>query len=442
MARGSPRLTTILLLFAVLLPGCLQPPEDTVEPASEPEDDATPPAPPSEPVVADPAAVPPAKSEGVNASSWYVVDAGSAPDAALTAFWWTVPEGSVYEDPFFGTFETAILEVALVGGDGEAPTLTEWQLFTFARETDGLRQIASIGATPAETSGSLLVVQPLGSETPISSEPFAFRLGIDSVSDGDALGFVLAARSDEPQGFRLAFRVVSEEESEGFEPAEDVASFVAARGNATGARIEPSGRGTGLDVGAYMELNLGAPIPLHYVYRTAATEIEGALVAGEAQPFVSLRDQTFRFGFDQAGWTSANGVYYASDGVGTWEAATDMHGEALATSGYVAETSVIGTTAIVFGIPFYMHIAEGAGPAESAFSIQVDAVNANGFELVAVEQVSLGATLQDLLGLEAEVFSATFEGLAPVLSGVAATPQGDLVTLGASGMRTWIGAAR
>lgn len=374
---------------------------------------------------------------GANATAadWFALDLTAGPDATLAGAWWTVPAGAAVEDriakEYWDEDRTVVpLEVAFLLPESAEDALQEWAFYVFTKEEGDLVPASMMIATPfthrehgMETGESEVEVETL---------PFHVRLG--NVEEGERIGIVVAARSAEPTPLRVGFRALPEDPAFEDEPAEDAASFLAARAGRAPLALTPSGAGTGFQAAWYLDMESAFLLPFGIEAWTPAVQIEGG-IEPDARPFASVRDQTFSASFDSpGGHAMAFGFYFASQSVGQWSGQIDLRGEQVEGSGPVVESPAFSAS-LVTGFPFVAALADGEGPSQSRFHLDVHSANPTGFEVVLFEQIDLGAPLQTLLGEDGYAESGTYSGLLGGTSRVVVRPDGsDLHVLSQGGL--------
>lgn len=384
-------LAPLLLLVPTLVAGCLTPPAEGA--VAQPLDAA----------------------DADTAAPWYVVDVAASPEATLTSFWWTVPEGAVYKEKIWREYDTTVLEVALVDEDGAQPVLTEWALYAFAETSTGLEAASGHHSTP--TDGEAVSLLPLLTVTVADSEvetaPFYFSLGYDQFQEGDRVAFVFAARAESAVPLRVAFRVLPEalEWPYADDPSPSTERFLAKLAPAAPAVLPTVGTGDGLQMAFYVEYNAGAPFPFSARFSTEHAKVEHDLVA-DAAPFAGSGIRRISASFGGAGWSMATGFYWGELSVGSWQAGVDMHGDTATGGGAVVQTPMFVPTEILFGFPYFYKNSDGEGGSESVFEVDVTSVNA-GFEVLVYAQVDLGETMDALFGVDAREDEYLFSGLVP-----------------------------
>ncbi|MEA3166588.1 MAG: hypothetical protein QOJ26_1460 [Thermoplasmata archaeon] len=399
----------MLLLVAALFAGCAS----TDAPA---------------PVVVDPVAQVlgsdhlAAANATVDLATPFLLSAQAGPDAPLTAFIWTVPEGAVIEyEPFPGfSFEMIVLDVVPVGIDGLA--LDEYAILAYSLGRTATAVGGALATPTSGFSGDLLGTTP--EET--AAEPLApqlFFMAGEGLEEGDQIAFVVAARSAEARPFGLLMAVVDEDTED---PSEDAAELLDGR---LAVPLEANGRGAGFQYAMYLQLNLFFPPGFNevYVVQTKAIQVTDDL-PNLAEPVASARDRTVEATFPSAGHTEAIVVALASPTLvvacpqaGTFSIESDLHGTTTTFQNLLAGS---GPAVLATGLPIY--VGTGAGPGPSTTSLRLTEVSACGVDLIEVAQLDLGATLDELTGVPGQSYGFAFEGLTGNLP-PALADHGDLV---------------
>ncbi len=351
-----------------------------------------------------------------------LLSAMAGPDAPLTAFIWTVPEGAIEEyQPISGfdyTVEEIILDIVPVSDELE---LDEYAVLAYALGRTAT-SLGGIVATPMSGyTGDLLGRTPL--ETPMERlEPRLMHLYAEGLEEGDQVAFVVAARSNEAQPFGLLVAVADEETEDPSEDAEDLLDHRLA------VPVAANAHGSGFQVALYLQFNLVfPPTTSMYELRTPAIQVTDGL-PDAAEPVVTARDRVVEATFPSGGHSEAVVFAIASPillgacpEAGTFAIEADLHGTTTSFHNLLLGS---GPTVLATGLPIYMGTA--SGPGEATTRLETRKVAACGFDLMEVLQMDLGATLEELTGVPAQANTLVFEGLAGDVP-PAWTDDGDLV---------------
>ncbi len=133
------------------------------------------------------------------------------------------------------------------------------------------------------------------------------------------------------------------------------------------------------------------------------------IVPASADP---LLDVTAHSPAQYAGWHYSNAIYLGYEAHGFWDASISG-AQSVDYQGIVAQDrALFGTSTvetIAFGLPGYIGWGDSPSPLESQF--HVDVSNVDNFEIFQFMDISLGATLQSLLGARGTYESAPYYGL-------------------------------
>lgn len=390
------------LLGVLLLPvlaGCVAPPAATAEDA---------PAPPIAPLAASLGGI---AAEAAPNASWWIMEVDATPEGGLAAFRWTVPAGAEVPWPgneFLGVNETTILlEVAPILPNGSDPRAPDWLLMGIDTEGGTADVVTSVASMPLTTRD----VGPLGeahTEGEGVDRPTILLLGMSDFAEGEELAFVLGARSASPEPFGLAFRVRTEA-IEDLEVAETTAAFLAQR-DAPPASLAPIGAGSGLHLGLFFEVSTFMPpfATRAWERRGGAMEVDGE-VDPDLRPVAARRQQRIHSAFEtERGWSTMTAIHFgAGEQAGTFAVKVDRHGETYEVDGPLVSGAFLtpGLTAL----PLVTTVGEGAGGAGVA--LDLDLVERNTFLVLVVAQLSLGETLETLVGVPAKAYHADFRGV-------------------------------
>lgn len=382
-------LLALVPLLLAPLAGCLTPPEAADAAAAALQADA-------------------ASARNATVEDWYALDATAGPEAPLVGFWWTVPKGAVvpveWWDDGGKPVMTTVLEVALLGAEGEEPALRELALVAFEKQDGALRPVSeAVFATYSVRAG--------GGEADVEEPdvaPFFMHLGLDDLEEGDAVGFALAARADATTPFRLAFRALPKEPyGADEEPAGDAEEFLKARAGRAPLPLAAAGAGDGFQLALYLELGGLFMLGSMEIW-TDAVHREGA-IDPDLRPVAARREETFSADFAGPGYSSAFGYYAAANAVGEWAAKADLHGETVDAGGPLVRTAAFDPWFLT-GFPIYAAVGEGETGAASALTLDVTTASLPWEALVFV-QLDLGETLDALLGETGETGSFAAEGI-------------------------------
>ncbi|MHB1260893.1 MAG: hypothetical protein ACYC2H_04175 [Thermoplasmatota archaeon] len=395
MSNALGPLAVSCLLLALLVAGCATP-----EPAA--------------PVAVDPVAellgvenlAPANATTGLDTP--ILLSAQAGPDAPLTAFVWTVPEGAIREyEPIPGfdyTVEEVTLDLVPVSDDLE---LDEYAILVYSLGRTA-NSMGGIVATPTSGyAGDLLGRTPV--ETPTQRlESQLLHLSADGLDEGDQVAFVIAARSDEARPFGLLVAVADEETED---PSEDAADLLDER---LAIPLEASGHGSGFQFALYLQFNLVfPPTASTFELRTPAIQVTDGL-PDLAEPAVVARDRVVEAQFPTGGHTEA--VVFALAAplltgacpeAGTFAIESDLHGTTTSLHNLLLGS---GPTILATGLPIY--IGTASGPGQATTRLEIRKVAACGIDLMEVFQMDLGATLEELTGVPAKDNTFVFEGLA------------------------------
>ncbi len=355
----------------------------------------------------------------------FELSTSAADPARLAAFEWTVPEDAIVEypfDPFDEDPTTVILKGVprLADEDGEVPT---WAVFAFA--LDGSEaELLSVGVQTDITLEQTGLASSSGEEIEPSASPFVTFLGIDDLSPGDKVGFVLAARGEGQQTLNLTLRALDETPEDDFpEPPEDLEALE----NATNRTIplNQKAMGTGLHAASYGEFSFLVN-PTRWTIQTPGLTVEEGLTE-ERPPVASARSTTIESAFEaDGGWATINALTFGSVEAGQWEATARAHDASIESSGAIVTTPATSTSPVL-GAPTFGLAGGGAGSSGAEFTIETASVN----DILFFTHLAFGEEPEALFGVPAEDIEFPWDGIvsAPAL---AAEP-GQLTFLDPSG---------
>jgi hypothetical protein len=217
-------------------------------------------------------------------------------------------------------------------------------------------------------------------------------------ASGAKLGFVLTATGSGPLG--LAFRVLDHAPQGQETPPKTSRDAVAAMAKAGPAeRLAPIGQGNGAQVAIYLELAdaLLPPVPggLFGVREwTDAVQRSEALPTDGLWPLVTTHDLQLSSHFDAPSGYGYGAFYlFGEEGAGVATTATNVEGHASSTTQPYLAVDAAGVS------PYYVLVGDGAGG--SKVGVHVQEVDTDSVNVLTLEHLDFGATLQHLLGVPA-----------------------------------------
>ncbi len=358
-------------------------------------------------------------ASGASADDWYSVALTATPDGALAGFQWTIPAGSFHADPDYPNETWMTLEIAALKDDD-----TEWAVLVYAIHGNTATPVAEHIVT--QRSVRTLLTPALAFDdirAPSGDAAFLRLTGTDWFGDtihteGDTLGFVLAARGNGPT--EVFFRVLDHAPL-WYEDANATADQLHADLTAGGPPATPvlTGTGQGFHHAAYEEANWGV-VSAPFVWGASAPGIIGAKsstkdvqlrenLPTELHPAGPARDLTLASDYFAAeGWARTRAGYISEQGNGMWSLSARGRGDYQEQGTYTSAAFPYG--AFVLGYPNFELMGSGAGLSSADFDLFV--VDTQSWSYIVFERLELGATLDQLIGADTgEVVSRTL-GLA------------------------------
>lgn len=333
-------------------------------------------------------------SEQAGRADWFVIQTEAAPGGAITAYAWTVPRGAVG------------LEVVPLLTDSTRDKVTSWGFLKF-RMDDSRAVLAGGHLSP--TVSTVNRTGALSQETQTrdpSVEPFWIPL---AASGGEQIALVVAAETSDRAPFGLAMRPLSFADVSDASPVPDADAFFGNVDRGAGLSLDPTGTGSGFAIPAYVERNaLGSG---GFAVRSSSIQVrEDRPDALDPRPAATVRDTTLVTDFQvESGWGLAIDWYDNEDGGGTWSVDARVHDHRVQREGPTVTPVTPGKeTEEALGRPFFMVTGEGQEPSHVEFGVRT--VNANVHEELALLQVELGGTLEDLVGGEGLALTMTDDG--------------------------------
>lgn len=339
---------------------------------------------------------------------WFAVDAESGPDAPLTAFQWTVPEGAVLDIEFFDEqHDTVVLEV--VPHLPDDASLTEWAMLAFHEGDDGQELRSALASVTVEQRSSIAVLEEEDTQEAELESSYLF-LGVDEVDAGDTVTFVTTARTEQPADLGVAFRPLPVIPASLTDPAEDPGEL---RAQEATSPIELTARAnaTGFQPAFYFEGNVNGAFG--FEAWTEHVDVERGAPA-DTRPMASVRDLTLSATFESAsGWGLGSAYHFGSSGAETWSTSADVHGTTLEQNRHIVQAGAVPggfATNLLTGFPVYFVIGDGEGGTD--VQVDIEGAHVNEQEFLGVFQVDIGASLTELTGEAGATEAETFDGLA------------------------------
>ncbi len=359
------------------------------------------------------------------AFDWFVLPATTSPEGNLTAFRWTVPAGAVI-GLRSATQTGLVLEAVPVIPRNS--NVTQWCLFAF-RQKEGIAYVAGDPGAPIGLLGTSAlsgVVPALGGITcnfeqerttrdPTASGPNitvvpaliapSFIVYQDVlIQDLDNLFFVVAAKGPLSGEFGMAFRLLQQFPTTQEKASPSFETFVLERGANRPRGLNPTGHGVGLQVNHWRaNYGVGAGGAILATYEERAGNIAFATPVVDGRPATAVWNFNVSSSYENAGgWSSSVGSYAGICATGRWAAWANLNGPHAAARNLIMQHSICTyiypyiAELILFGSPAFRFYGGGADQAEATFEILVH----NGaIEAMWFNHVSLGATLEELIGM-------------------------------------------
>jgi hypothetical protein len=424
-------LLSILALLAPVLAGCLGP---SIEPA------ATAASAPATGLLQRLNATP-ANDTLPTVADWFVLNASIAPEGALTAFDVKIPTGSVHKDAYFGKYDAIDLVVAPLLPAGA--NLTAWSLVAFVAKDGKLAEALSI----TSAGGSVEPIGLLGgtsSKIVVRTSPLFAGVFLNGDKEGSVLHVVVAFAGASASDAGLAFRFLDKAPARGDAPPKTAEAFLQGQAGRAPVALAVVGKGLGLHVAAYAEI-VGLPtLPIAEALRVGDPKVEGG-VSPDARPVAGARDQTLSTMSTFArGWSALGAFYFPGDNaVGSWDGDLTAGGKKAQGGAPIAWVEKVpgGTLpTVVLGFPAMAGTGDGEAASGARFHVKVASDDVGSFEALVIDELDLGATLDDLFGTPAD--SAALAG-AGLLAPAFLARVGDDLVHGAPGgaQRVLVGAA-
>lgn len=373
------------------------------------------------------------------AVDWFVLPATTGPEGNLTAFRWTVPEGSV-----IGLRTSAqtglVLEAVPIIPEGS--NVTQWCLFAFRQKegkayvagdpdaASGLlagQSIAFAGAVPAlggimcsyeheRTTRDPLATGPNVTMVAASDLPSFIVYQDILIHDLDNLFFAVAAKGAAPGEFGIAFRILQQFPTTQEKPSPSLDAFVMERGANRPRGLTPTGQGAGLQISHWRaHYGVGAGGAILATYEERAGDIVFATPVVDGRPATAVWNFNVSSTYEDAGgWSTFAGGYVGICATGRWAAWANLNGPHAAARNLIMQHSICTyvypyiAELVLFGSPSVRYYGGGADKAAATLEILV---HNGGIEQFWFDHVSLGATLEELLGMPSHTGRFVASGL-------------------------------
>lgn len=334
---------------------------------------------------------------------WFFVELRADADGEVTSFELEVPEDAQVAHPEISDVRAAWIEVAPLIRQEDADAVDGWSMFAFSDvDADSLVYNALVSQRyNLRTRFTPLMTEERTAEPWLRPAFLAL-----TAREGQTLDYVVTARSSEPIPFGFAFRFLKEW-PEREDLTNDSHAFVddmADRGRAT---VPPTAATGGMyKVASYGEINTAAQ---GLQFWTNTLEVTSEPMVADLRPTAQARDVRLDYGFDSdRGWGLGLGIWAAENAVLEWAIDAEVHGESVATSGTLVETS-LGDGGMVTGYPVYLLTGEGPGAASGRMELSVREFGT--YNVLLMTHLDFGETLSELIGEEPPSVAFGYDGL-------------------------------
>ncbi len=344
----------------------------------------------------------------------FLLSAKAGPDSPISAFLWTIPDGAIIKStPYqgFNDYEVNGVVFGMVPIFPEANvTLEDFGLLIFRIGRDADLAYGDVGTAITGTQSDLLTSGPISLQGTLGARWITVDAG--SLKAGDKLAFVFAAKSAKAGSVGLLFSPQAVEPKDNQEPATTASQLVGGR---TVASLPMSGSGVGFQYASYVNFNLMfLTFIMHQELMTDSIQVDDR-TRTPTEPAATVRDATISANFASGGFSIGSAVQFIyglltpCQANGKFDINIDLHGTTVEHRNLIIGTPVYLPTTLLTGWGFAFAIGEGSGSASTSLDFQV--ASTCGLEIEVVEQLSLGATLENLTGTASATGGSAFTGL-------------------------------